>query len=404
MEKPGHAAAGLLEGAFDEGALRERVEQARAGLVDGRADLALVFVAAPLMPHAADIIEIVQVHARARILMGCSGSGVISNAREVENGAAISFALLRAPGAEFTARHFTAADIEAANGPRWWHARSGVDPESTGGWLVLADPFSLDAEAWLQEWNEAYPGVTTVGGLAGGAADAAQSQLFLNQDVHTDGAIALSVSGTLSLESLVSQGCRPIGRPWTVTAAERNLVQRIGNLPALTVLQETFDELPAEDKARAGGNIFVGLALNEYQEEHRRGDFLVRNLLAADPQSGIVAVGTRVRVGQTLQFQFRDGAAAAEDLSSLLSSAEERLAGREVFAACLCSCAGRGNRLFGEPHHDARQVHEGFGRDLPLAGFFCNGEIGPVGGRAFLHGYTAAVALFVSKAQGSARG
>jgi small ligand-binding sensory domain FIST len=398
MNTEPQAVAGILRGAFDETALRAAIEEARGRLAGGRADLALVFLTPPLLPSATDIIEVVQVHGRATLLAGCTGSGVICNAEEVEDGPAAAFALINLPGARLTATHISTVDLEPARPAGWWHARTGLDPQTCRGWLVFADPYSLDAEAWLEQWNDAYSGVATVGGLAGGAAGESQSRLFLNQEVHSEGAIAVGFAGAVELLALVSQGCRPIGRPWTVTAAERNLIQRIGNLPALTVLQETFEELPASDKARASGNIFVGLAVNEYQEEHRRGDFLVRNLLAADPQSGVVAVGARVRVGQTIQFQFRDGATAEEDLSNLLGLARKRLGGRSIAAMCLCSCSGRGAGLFGHPHHDARQLHDGLGPPVPLAGFFCNGEIGPVGGRISLHGYTASAAILVSDA------
>ncbi|MCC6234884.1 MAG: FIST C-terminal domain-containing protein [Verrucomicrobiales bacterium] len=390
------ATAGLVSGPYDEGALRAALESARASLPDDRADLAVAFLTTPLMAQTSELMEVLQVHARASCLIGCTGTGVISNGLEVEEGPAVAFALLRVPGSQFKPFRIAAADVEEAHGPAWWHAKTGVDWTQTRGWLAFADPYSLDSEGWLHQWNEAYPSVPTVGGLAGGGPSTTRTHIFLNQEVYSEGAVAVSVSGQLGLETTVSQGCRPIGRPWTVTAADRNLIQRIGNLPALTVLQNTFDDLPAADKARAGGNIFVGLAMNEYQEEHRRGDFLVRNLLAADPKSGVVAVGARVRVGQTLQFQFRDGSAADEDLSSVLSSARERLNPSRVIAACLCTCAGRGSRLFGHPNHDAQLVHTSLGAPLPLAGLFCNGEIGPVGGRNYVHGYSASTAFFVS--------
>ena len=396
MKNAGHSVAAILEGNFEEGALRARVEEARQGLVGGRADLALVFMTPGLVPQAEEILEVVRVHGRATLLAGCSGSGVIGNDMELEGpGPALAFALLALPGARLTPVRFTAADLEEANGPGWWHAQTGLDAEAARGWLVFADPFSVDIERWAHEWNEAYPGVPAIGGLAGGTAEAGDNRVFLNGTVHSDGGIAVAVGGAFRLEPVVSQGCTPIGRPWTVTAAERNFVQRIGNLPALSVLQDTFNGLTEPEKARAGGNIFVGLAVNEYQEEHRRGDFLVRNLLGADPNSGVVAVGARVRVGQTLQFQFRDGPAAAEDLATLLARSQAHLAGQEVAAACLCSCAGRGRGLFGKRHQDAQAVRRGLREGLPVAGFFCNGEIGPVGDRNFVHGYTAAVGLFV---------
>ncbi|MBX3747469.1 MAG: FIST C-terminal domain-containing protein [Verrucomicrobiae bacterium] len=396
MSERQRSIADVVKGPFDEGALRERIEGARALLAEERCDLALVYVSADLMGQSGEIVEMVQVHGRARLLAGCSGLGVLGNGEEVEEGPALAFALLRLPGARLVGAHVTAGDVEAGLEPEGWRERLGTGVDETGGWLAFGDPYSLDAESWLRQWNEAFPGVPMVGGLAGAGAGVTQTQLYLNQRVLTEGAVVVSVGGEVGIEAIVSQGCRPIGKPWTVTGAEQNLIHQIGNLPALTVLQETFDGLPARDKERARGNIFVGLAVNEYQEEHRRGDFLVRNLLAADPNSGVVAVGARVRIGQTLQFQFRDGGAADEDLVELIEGVRRRLAGREVHAACLCSCAGRGAQLFGRPDHDAGAVHRGLGGEVPLAGFFGNGEIGPVGGRNFLHGYTAAAALFVS--------
>lgn len=399
MTAPGYATAVLMADAFDEGSLRARLEEARRQLPGERADLALVFASPPLLPQIREINELIQVHGHAALLAGCSAHGVIGQSEEIEDGAGLSILLLSLPGAQLTPARFSAADMEESNGPGWWHAHTGVDRDHTRGWLFFADPHEFDAERWLHQWNEAYPGVPCVGGMAGGTASSEDKCLFLNQEVFSEGGIGISVSGGVRLEAIVSQGCTPIGRPWTITAADRNFIQRIGNLPALTVLQDTFNALPAPEKARANGNIFVGLAVNEYLEEHRRGDFLVRNLLGADPNRGIVAVGARVRVGQTVQFQFRDGTAAAQDFSELLGLASQRLAGQRIIASCLCSCAGRGQGLFGKRHHDTHLVHENLGLHLPLAGFFCNGEIGPVGNRNHLHGYTASVALFVADAE-----
>ncbi len=392
----GSATVVLLAGTFDEGVLRSRVEQARGRLPGERADLALIFVTPPLIPQIREINELVQVHARASLLAGCSAPGVIGQSEEIEHGAAIAILLLSLPGAHFTPMRFTGADVDEANGPGWWHAHTGVGADSSRGWLVFADPHSLDAERWLRQWNEAYPRIPTLGGLAGGTPGSEDTTLFLNQEVFTDGGIGISIRGSVRLEPIISQGCTPIGRAWTITAAERNFIQRIGNLPALTVLQDTFNSLPDPEKARANGNIFVGLAVDEYLEEHRRGDFLVRNLLGADPNRGVVAVGAQVRVGQTLQFQFRDGTAATEDFSALLSQTRMRLASDRIIACCLCSCAGRGEGLFGRRHHDTGLVQDHLGGLLPLAGFFCNGEIGPIGNRNHLHGYTASLALFVA--------
>jgi small ligand-binding sensory domain FIST len=177
---------------------------------------------------------------------------------------------------------------------------------------------------------------------------------------------------------------------------DQNIIYQIGNRPAYEVLLETFSSLSQEEQKKARGNLFVGLVIDEYQEEFHRGDFLVRNLLGADPKTGCLAVGAFPRAGQTLQFQRRDAAAATEDMTVLLEQAQQRLGGVRLYGGCLCSCNGRGQRLFGAPHHDARLVQQSLG-PLALTGFFCNGEIGPVGERSYLHGYTASLALFVRK-------
>jgi small ligand-binding sensory domain FIST len=179
---------------------------------------------------------------------------------------------------------------------------------------------------------------------------------------------------------------------------EDNLIHEIGNRPAYEVLIETFGGLTPDEQKKAQGNLFIGLVVNEYLEEFHRGDFLIRNLLGVDPKSGIIAVGALPRAGQTIQFQRRDAHAANEDMTALLNDAHDRLKGAEILGACLCSCNGRGSSLFGYANHDAAMVQRRLG-PMGLAGFFCNGEIGPVGQKSFLHGYTASLALFVKKAK-----
>jgi small ligand-binding sensory domain FIST len=220
--------------------------------------------------------------------------------------------------------------------------------------------------------------------------------LYLNGQVFEGGGVAVAIGGDTDLTSVISQGCTPIGDTWTITRAERNLIHEIGNRPAYQVLAETFHSLPAPERQKAHGNLFVGLVINEYLEEFHRGDFLIRNLIGADPQAGTIAVGATPRAGQTIQFQRRDSATSTLDITALVQRARIQLADKPIYGGCLCSCNGRGRRLFGEPNHDARHVQNGLG-PIGLAGFFCNGEIGPVGTRNFLHGYTASLALFVKK-------
>ena len=200
----------------------------------------------------------------------------------------------------------------------------------------------------------------------------------------------------MKLAGVISQGCTPIGETWTLTRVEQNLIHHIANRPAYAVLAETFQKLPPDEQQKARGNLLIGLVVNEYREDFHRGDFLVRNLIGGDPNSGVLAVGALPRAGQMMQFQRRDAAAATEDMNELLTRAREQLGGATIYGGCLCCCNGRGRGLFGAPDHDAGLVQKHLG-PLGLAGFFGNGEIGPVGEKNYLHGFTASLALFVKK-------
>jgi small ligand-binding sensory domain FIST len=231
--------------------------------------------------------------------------------------------------------------------------------------------------------------------MASGDQDRRQTHLFLNGDVYDHGAVALALGGAYMVRTIVSQGATPIGEPWIITGAEGQVIHTIARRPAYEVLVETLRELPAEMQARARGNLLVGLAMDEYQQEFRRGDFLIRNLLGVDRDSGVLVVSALPGVGQTVQFQIRDAAAASEDLHAMLG-AVTATQGEQPVAALLCACNGRGVGLFGTPGHDARTLAERLG-PIPVVGLFCNGEIGPVGSRNFLHGFTASIALVVPR-------
>ncbi len=391
-----YSIAAHWEGDFDEAGLQAWVEQQRGRLGGKRIAFGLVFMSPRFFPHAPQVLEILRVHGQIPLLAGCSSTGVIAGGQEVEENAGLALALYVLPGAELKAFRFTEEQVEAAKDPGYWPARTGVKAEETNGWLVFADPFRLDSENWLTSWNSAYAPLPVLGGLASGDYSAQQTQVYLNGDVFEEGGVAVSIGGGVKLFGVISQGCTPIGETWTLTRVEHNVIHEIGNRPAYEVLAETYNQLSAEDQKKSQGNLMVGLVINEYLEEFHRGDFLVRNLLSADPQSGVVAVGALPRPGQTLQFQRRDAAAATEDMRALLTHAKKQLADTTIYGGCLCCCNGRGQNLFGRPNHDAEMVQQQLG-PIGVSGFFCNGEIGPVGERNFLHGYTAALALFVKK-------
>jgi small ligand-binding sensory domain FIST len=391
------AVSGYWKADFDEAALKLWAQQLRQSLRAPRVSLGLVFMTPHYFDAAARILEVLRVHAEIPLLLGCSSTGLIVGPREMEDQPGLVLSLFSLPGAELRGCHFTQEQVEEANGPGYWAMETDLTVEQVNGWLAFADPFHMDAEAWLRGWNEAYAPKPIVGGLASGDFSQRTTQLYLDSHVFQEGGVAVAVAGEVELQSVISQGCTPIGQTWTITKTEGHIIHQIANRPAYQVLQETFSALSEQEQRKARGNLFVGLVVNEYLEEFHRGDFLVRNILGGDPQSGSLAIGALVRQGQTMQFQRRDADAAREDMTALLDQFGKRLEGRSLYGGCLCTCNGRGHRLFGHPHHDAGLVREKLG-PIELAGFFCNGEIGPIGERNFLHGYTASLALFTKRA------
>jgi small ligand-binding sensory domain FIST len=383
-------------GGFDEVKLRQWAEDLRQQLLAPQVSLGLVFMSPKFFPYAKQTLEILRVHARIPLLAGCSSPGLIADSSEIENAPGFALALYSMPGAELKGFRFTQKQVEEADGAVYWSLETGIEPKRTNGWLVFIDPFHLDAESWIHSWNESYAPLPALGGLASGAFSDQTTQVYLNGDVFEDGGVAISFGGDVKLASVISQGCTPIGETWTLTRVEHNTIQQIANRPAYSVLAETFQKLPPAEQQKARGNLFIGLVVNEYLEDFHRGDFLVRNLIGGDLNSGVLAVGAMPRAGQTVQFQRRDAAAATEDMNELLARAKNQLTGTTIYGGCLCCCNGRGRNFFGHPNHDAELVQKQLG-PLGLAGFFCNGEIGPVGDKNFLHGYTASLALFVKK-------
>ena len=381
-------------GDFEEAGLREWAENLRRQLRAPQVSLGLVFMTPKFFPYSKQVLEILRVHARIPLLAGCSSNGLVAGAEEIEENGGVALALYSLPGAVLKEFYFTQSQVEEANGGGYWRLETGLEPEQTNGWLAFIDPFHLDSESWLRGWNEAYAPLPVFGGLASGTPTDQTTQVYLNGDVFEEGGVAISVGGDVKLAGVISQGCTPIGETWTLTRVEQNLIHCIANRPAYKVLEETVNQLSAEDQRKVRGNLFIGLVVNEYLEDFHRGDFLVRNLLGGDPNTGVLAVGALPRTGQTMQFQRRDARAASEDLRELLGRARTQLAGATIYGGCLCCCNGRGKSMFGRSHHDAQMVQQQLG-GIGLCGFFCNGEIGPVGEKNFLHGYTASLALFV---------
>ena len=297
-------------------ALTEVVTQVTADVE--HADLAVLFASAGYANEFPELIEHAQLALRSRVLIGCSGQGVIGPSTEVEGEPALALLAVSLPDALLETRHISQAELQQCDSADATRELFGVAPGDIKAWLLLADPYTLDAERLLEVLTDSYPGVPLLGGMASGDAQVRRTQLFLDGQVHEDGVLALAIGGPLTIRSIVSQGCNPIGRAWTITETQGRMIKSIAGRPALQVLLETVDQLPADEQARAQQNLLIGLAMDEYRDEFGRGDFLVRNILGADRENGAFAVSALPREGQTLQFQVRDAAAADEDLRLLL--------------------------------------------------------------------------------------
>jgi small ligand-binding sensory domain FIST len=383
------AASRMVVGPFDEGLVRETAVQLRREL-DAPPTFALVFITPDYADRAQEVLELVRVYGHVTTVVGCSGLGLVGPSRELEEGSGFSLMLVSLPNGRATAVPFDQDMVEASTGPEFWREKVGRKAADIRAWLVFLDPFTLKCEAWLKQWNAAFPRVPVFGSVAGGAEGDTEAWVLCNQGV-VPGGVALALEGDFSVEAVVSQGCKPIGEPLTVTHAERNVLLTLGSRPAYEVLSDVYKELTDTEREQARGHLFAGLAVSEYLDEYKRGDFLVRNIIGADPKSGAVAINALPRVGQTLQYQLRDSRMASEELRRLLRE-QAAILPESPFAALLCTCHGRGQGLFGRAHHDAGLLNDYF-PGLPTTGVFSKCQIGPVGDRSFAHGYTAAIAL-----------
>lgn len=384
------------DGPLDVSAFEAWARALRKRLVANAVDLGFVFATPGYDDVFGEILEILQIHCQIPELIGCTGNSLVSQGFEYEHGEGISVALHSLPGAEVTGFELSGTNGGEAFFGDGWELPEQMERRPPNGFLLFADPFSLPAEPLLEEFNRRFPGLPVLGGLACGTQKVRRTTLFHNHSVIESGAVGVAIGGRVALESVISQGCQPVGDSFTVTSAEKNVLDGIGNRKAYEVLSDVFEDLPDSMKLKSRGNLHVGFVIDEYRDGFARGDFLVRNLIGADPNRGALLVGAHPRVGQTLQFQLRDRHAAMEDMNNRLGKIQQALGDRAIFGALLSTCTGRGKSFFKVPDFDAGSIQESLG-PVGMAGFFGNGEFGPVGGRNFVHGYTASLALFVEK-------
>lgn len=364
----------------------EAASRAQLGLGGAPADLVAVFAATANLDSVESGLAAVEARLRPRALMGCGAQGVLGDGRELEEGGVVVWAASLDDG-EAESFHLE----PMSTGDEGILIAGLPDLDGADAVIMLADPYSFPIEPLLAQLGEDFPGLPVIGGLASARRDPDGCVLMHDDAVAHSGAVGAVLRG-VDVRACVSQGARPIGPEMTITAAEGNVVHELASRPALVRLREAIGELDPQERLLAGNGLLLGLVIDGNRPEYERGDFLVRGLVDVDDETGSVTVGDYVRVGQTARLQVRDGASADEDLRAVLGQQLRELHGPPA-GALVFTCNGRGVGMFGEPDHDTTALEEAFG-SVPAAGFFCAGEIGPVGQRNFLHGFTATMAVF----------
>ena len=386
MNDPVRIATGLATDDSGPDAFAEAAARAALGLGGSPADLVVVFAAAPNLEHADEGLAALEERLRPATVIGCGAQGVIAGGRELETGGVAVWAA-SLPGGTIRPFHLEAFDA-GDDGV----AIAGLPPlTGTEAMILLADPYTFPVEPLLDRLAADHPGLPVMGGLASAGAAPGEGALLHAGGIADGGAVGVALAG-VDVRPCVSQGARPIGPEMVITDCEENVIHELASRPALKRLHEAIGELEPHERTLAANGLLLGIVIDENQPDYERGDFLIRGLLGVDEEVGSVRVGERVRVGQTVRLQVRDGDSADEDLREALALHADALPGPPA-GALLFSCNGRGSHMFGAPDHDALALDDAFG-GAPAAGFFCAGEIGPVGPRSFVHGFTATLAVF----------
>lgn len=396
-----------------EKAIDEVVDKIRNKL-DGSADLGLVFISSVFASDYPRLMPLLLDKLPLPCVIGCGGGGVVGmkndyQPQEIEGNPGLSLMVASLPDVQVTPFHVLPEDLPDLDGPpsAWWNIVN-VGGEKEPHFLLLSDPFSPKINELLEGLDFAYPGAVKIGGLASATTMGVGSGLFFYDGsdsdylFRTNGTVGLALTGNIQVESIVAQGCRPIGDTFQVTKGQRNVILEMESSEGktdspLNLLRELINSLNPEDQELAQYSLFMGIARDEFKLNLAAGDFLIRNLVGVDPKSGAIAVGDRIRAGQRIKFHLRDAKASADDLETLLTNyCNSKSSLDKTVGALMFSCLGRGEGLYGKPNFDS-QLFLDYVTNIPIAGFFCNGEIGPVAGSTFLHGYTSVFGIFSRK-------
>jgi len=358
-------------------------------------DLVALFISTHHIGKCEEVLSLVELYLQPRHVIGCSGGGVIGAGTEIEQMPAISMTAALLPGVALQPFYLDQQDLTGFK-PGSLQERLGLTQADQPAFLMLSDPFTFDIEDLLQHMDWSWPGRPKAGGLVSGGRRPGMHVLFQDGLTHRAGMVGLALSGALEMEAVVAQGCRPIGQPMFITGCRNHLLMELNGRPARQVLAELFESLAPEDQALFNQSLFLGLEMKQQETPYGQGDFLVRNILGLDPVSGHLTVGAMLQEEAVVQFHLRDAETSREDLELQLGRYREKFPEANASGALLFSCMGRGARLYGEPDHDSGRLRFHLGA-VPVGGFFCNGEIGPVQGQTFSHAYTSCFAIFREK-------
>ena len=381
-------------------ALEECAASIRASMGDTAADLAVVFASSEYASDYAELPAMVaEMLGPQALLLGCTGGGIIGGGTEIEQEPAVSVTAASLPGVNVKPIRLEGdalPDMDAP--PDRWHEALGVDPSDEPQFVLLADPMSFPAQNLLLGMDYAFPSAAKIGGLASAGPGARQNGLFLGRDYHDSGAVGVALSGNIIVETVVAQGCRPIGAPMRITKSDRNFLVELDGQQPFNVLRSIFQDSGQRDRELMQNSLFLGVVMDALIDEPQQGDFLIRNVMGMDQRSGVLAIGEMLKEGQLVQFHLRDAETSADDLTAVLERYAIDNRENPAHGALLFSCLGRGKYLYGKSNHDTEVFQEKVGAAVPLGGFFCNGEIGPVSGTTFLHGYTSSFGIFRPRA------
>lgn len=384
-----------------DNSLRAAVEHAAEtvflGLGRQEPDLAVVFISAEHAAHFDALPALLQREFENVFIFGCCGGGVIGGGREIEDRPAVAITGAVLPGVRLKGTHLDAAQVPPVYAEaRAWEDALRITASQQPSFLMLADPFSFEAETYIKGMDRIYPLAPKIGGLASGARAVGGTALYLGSQVYHSGCITLALTGNIDIDMVVSQGCRPIGDPMFVTSAHENLVRELDGRSPRDLLSDLFERLPASDRDLFSQSLHMGMAMRTDAGEVTSGDFLVRGILGMDPQTGALWVSANVPSNSVVQFHLRDAATSAMDLERALTTYKASHLVAPDAGVLLFSCQGRGIGLYGQADHDSNAFRR-LVADLPIGGFFCEGEIGPIHNATFLHGYTSAFAVLQEK-------